>query len=249
MPHATCHMRNNMRTWKTGITATTAFLTSSKSFLLQKSSFPSIHRMSSLPGNGSFQTLSAPAASRTNQPFRMTKNFCVIIMVNPDSQCKEFIESCYQVCAKDVHNHCLQDPETWHFTVCVDNLSFEEAESLQYLPGPLPNFHITGIIDWNHVVALKSDTDMSDVVNRLQGLKVKIDVNDLNQNLHMTIYKLRGRSGPPYQAKQIEFQRIKETAEKVDLFGTAKGTKVILKEIGGCYSGSDGRFYRILYEE
>lgn len=205
--------------------------------------------MASLQGNGgSFQAF-PDATSRKNLPFRMTKKFCVIIMVNPDTTCKEFIESCYQVCAKNVHNHCLQDPDTWHFTVCVDNLSFDEAEALQYLPGPLPNFNITGIIDWDHVVALKSDTDMSDVVNRLHGLKGKIDVNDLNQNLHMTIYKLRGKSGPPYQVKQIQFQRIKEAADKVDIYGSAKGTKVILKEIGGCYSGSDGRFYRILYEE
>eukprot|EP00557_Chaetoceros_sp_GSL56_P004075 CAMPEP_0176486792 /NCGR_PEP_ID=MMETSP0200_2-20121128/5763_1 /TAXON_ID=947934 /ORGANISM="Chaetoceros sp., Strain GSL56" /LENGTH=170 /DNA_ID=CAMNT_0017883529 /DNA_START=249 /DNA_END=761 /DNA_ORIENTATION=- len=170
-------------------------------------------------------------------------------MVNPDIACQEFIQSCSEVCAKNVHNHCLQDPETWHFTLCVDDLSFDDAEAIEYLPGPLPNFHITGFMDWNHVVALKSGTDMSDVVSRLQGLSMKIDVNDLNQNLHMTIYKLRGKSGPPYNMKQIEFKRIKEMAEKVDSFGTAKGTRVILKEIGGCYSGSDGRFYRILYDE
>ena len=170
------------------------------------------------------------------------KKFCLIVLVKIDETCKNFISECTNHCSQDITNHCLQYEETLHFTIFNNKmLSYDEAMSLCYDgKSALPIYSLNGLMPWPSCIALESKTDISQTIN---GIEADFQW-EAEKNLHMSIFRMRGFS----HEKRNAFQNIKRGVEDMADFGSARGTKLILKEMAAAYDGSDGGFFRVLYE-
>ncbi len=170
------------------------------------------------------------------------KKFCLIVLVEIDETCKNFISECTNHCSQAITNHCLQYQETLHFTIFNNKmLTYDEAMSLYYDgKSVLPTYSLNGLMPWPSCIALGSKTDISQTIN---GIEADFQWQ-AEKNLHMSLFRMRGFS----HSKRNAFQNIKKGVEDMTEFGGARGTKLILKEMAAAYDGSDGGFFRVLYE-
>ncbi len=223
------------------------------------------------------QTSEARAQSSTYR-FDGKRRFVLMIMVEADEKCREFIKFCSVNCSRPVIEACQQKNSTLHFTLFANKLlDCDEASNISFCGqrGPdqallvrppvvkeestivesqkvqssksLPDFNLVGLLGWQKTIALATDTKVDEVVDLIKApFQWKVQ-----KHLHLTLYRMNGFS----DEKQRQFKRIhgcvrKMIRKKGDFnYGSAKGVKIILKELGAEYDGSDGRFYRILYEE
>merc|ERR1711976_932894 len=97
--------------------------------------------------------------------------------------------------------------------------------------------------NWTHCIALHTDTKLDEWVTNIHSSFLW----ELNNILHLTLYRIRGRN----KEKVEQFHRIQNAFQNANEnhFGVAKGTKIVLKEMGARYDGKDGRFFRIIHEE
>jgi hypothetical protein len=178
--------------------------------------------------------------------FTGTRNFCLMIMVSLDESLHEVVSLCKRSCSERM-NKCLQEDGTHHFSLFAgQKLTYEQATELSYeVKGNstlLPNFHVTGLMPWGSGVYLSTDTKIDHIMDAIHApfaLKTP--------QLHLSIYRVKGYK--PFSEYKKEINQVKEALSSIENFGYAKGTSIVLKEIGAKYDGSDGRFYRILYSE
>lgn len=101
-----------------------------------------------------------------------------------------------------------------------------------------PVFNLTGFkMGWPGAVCCGSDTDISQFTSKI-SCNFKFQAPSQN-DLHMSIYRPRGKRG------------VKETFDKVKRivkgpYGTARGTRLVLKEMHADYHGLDGKFFRVI---
>lgn len=178
--------------------------------------------------------------------FAGTRNFCLMIMVSLDESLHEVVSLCKRSCSERM-NRCLQKDGTYHFTLFGgQKLTFEQANELSYELNDnsisLPNFHVTGLMPWGSGVYLSTDTKIDHILDAIHA-----PFAWKTPQLHLSLYRVRGYE--PFSEYKKEINQVKEALSSIKKFGYAKGTSVVLKEIGAEYDGSDGRFYRILYSE
>ena len=108
----------------------------------------------------------------------------------------------------------------------------------------LPNFHLTGLMNWKNCIALATDTNIDDTIASIEtSFDWRVNAND---TLHLSLYRMRGVSNE----KKNAFQRIRSfvALANIEDYGMAQGTKLVLKEMGAAYDGSDGSFFRAIHE-
>jgi hypothetical protein len=167
-------------------------------------------------------------------------------MVSPDESLQQVMSICKRNCSIKM-NMCLQKEGTYHFTLYAgQEMTYEQATELSYEikggPSSLPNFHITGLMPWSSGVYLRTDTDIDDIIKAIH-----VPFISKPRQLHMSVYRSKGYK--PFSEYKKKIHQVKEALSSIENFGYAKGTSIVLKEIGAEYDGSDGRFYRVLYSE
>ena len=233
-----------------------------------------LHRILKDPGLASLTMLRSGHTSPDSTDFSHSNNeysylekkkFCLILMINPDEALESFVSECKENCSEKVHRQCALLPELYHFTLFANKwLSYEEAMSISYgnqsfnkhtnnhenneteetIDEPkLPVLNMNGLLDWTHCIALHTDTKLDEWITNIHS-SFSWKLNDV---LHLTLYRIRGRN----KEKIEQFERIQTAFQdsKRNQIGVAKGTKIVLKEMGARYDGKDGRFFRIIYEE
>jgi hypothetical protein len=178
-----------------------------------------------------------------NVPFPGRRTFLLLLLVEPDDECNQFLAECKSLCSPDVHEHCFQREGTLHFSLTQKklNLTYEEAMDISVDPMPtsLPVMRLTKFKSWPRCIALDTSTSLSSLVSSITPSV------PLHKNAHMSLYRMRGNKGKNETEKQ--FNHVRDNVSRN--FGTAKGVRVILKEMGADYEGQDeGRFFRVLVD-
>ena len=192
------------------------------------------------------------------------REFCLIVIVEPDEECRAFLKRCEQTCDPAIHKHCFQRDGTHHFTLETykgdKGFTYQEATAISFRKpakslfdkskADLPNFNLTGYKGYNGVVALGTDTSISGIVNGFSGLRNSLDASKVQSKLHMSLYRTRldksaGETwnGPVAMNRKNEFKRVMNTLK--DGFGKAKAIRIVLKEMQAEYDGRDGKFFRV----
>ena len=99
-------------------------------------------------------------------------------------------------------------------------------------------------MNWKNCIALATDTNIDDTIASIQtSFDWPVNAND---TLHLSLYRMRGFSNE----KKNAFQRIRSFVglANIEDYGMAQGTKLVLKEMGAAYDGSDGSFFRLIHE-
>lgn len=175
-----------------------------------------------------------------------TRNFCLMMMVTLDESLQQVISICKRNCSTRM-DKCLQKEGTYHFSLFAGKeMTYAEANELSYEiksgTSSLPNFHITGLMPWGSGVYLSTDTEIDHIMKVIHTpFQLK------TPQLHMSVYRVKGYK--PFSEYKKEIRQVKKALSSIENFGYAKGTSIVLKEIGAKYDGSDGRFYRVLYSE
>jgi len=209
-------------------------------------------------------TNTGTGSSNTNTfHFRDTRAFCLILIVDPDDECRQYLQKCGQMCSSAVHDRCFQQEGTLHFTLATfdgrkgnpQELSYNDAMRISFDVSklPLPVFNLTGYKDWKNCVALTTDTPVNRVVNGLSGMFPPISTDKVQNKLHMSVYRMRLQkengeywNGPVFKERSAQFDRVRRQINGG--FGTAKGVRIVLKEMGADYHGLDGKFFRVIAE-
>lgn len=215
----------------------------------------------------------APASTGTSIKsntfsFGGKKDFCLVVIVDPDEECRRFLKRCEQTCDPTVHRHCFQRDGTFHFTLGdtftkSSGLTYQEAMAISFrkptknlfdkTQQELPTFNLTGYAQKSDsYVALGTDTSISDIVGGLSGLPKgrHLDPTKVQGKLHMSLYRVRldkvaGEkwmdAAPTH--RRNEFKRV--TNAVTGGFGKAKALRIVLKEMHAAYDGLDGKFFRV----
>ena len=193
------------------------------------------------------------------------REFCLIVIVEPDEECRAFLKRCEQTCDPAIHQHCFQRDGTYHFTLETykgdkGSLTYQEAMAISFRKpaknlfdkskADLPTFNLTGYKGYSGAVALGTDTSISGIVNGFSGLRKSLDASKVQGNLHMSLYRTRVNKeagetwdDPVVRNRKTEFKRIMNTLK--DGFGKAKAVRIVLKEMKAEYDGRDGKFFRV----
>ena len=202
-------------------------------------------------------------------PFNGMRNFCLVMIVDPDVQCRKIINPCKKE-SIPLLKPCIQTEGSLHFTLFHNQqLSYDQAMEISYnTVGEtthdhtnsepccvLPTMELNGFLSWNHCIAIGSDTNIDQLINNIQSTAIpKIETPT---HLHMTLYNMNidwTKAGAGRHKKRL-MQEFKTLKQKVvdqcddDSFGFARGHHLVLKEMGADYFGRDqneGRFFRIL---
>ena len=193
--------------------------------------------------------------------FTGKRNFCLVMIVNPDAQSRNIIDVCKQE-AHPIMKSCTQQEGTYHFTLFANQpLSYDEAMEMSYRHTcddvaksiELPTMKLNGFLPWNHCVALDSDTDIDQVINCIESQV--IPPLKKPDHLHMTLYRMtvnwNKKGAREHKQKLMKvFASLKSNViNRCDDFGSAKCSRLVLKEMGADYFGRDqslGSFFRIL---
>ena len=169
-----------------------------------------------------------------------TRQFCLLVMVEPDDECAKFLQDCQAHCSKEVHDACFQREGTLHFTLFDKKaMTYEQAMAISMNPSSLPVMNLTRFTNWKNCVALETDTSVQSLV---ESISPRINPPT---NLHLSLYRMRGRED--FAEKKTQFDSLRRNVTK--RFGKARGVRVILKEQGSDYFGRDGKFFRVLVDE
>ena len=209
---------------------------------------------------------SASSSIKSNTfTFGGKREFCLIIIVEPDEECRAFLKRCEQTCDPAIHQHCFQRDGTYHFTLETykgdkGSLTYQEAMAISFRKpaknlfdkskDDLPIFNLTGYKGYSGVVALGTDTSISGIVNGFSGLRKSLDASKVQGGLHMSLYRTRmdkeaGETWncPVVMNRKNEFKRVMNML--TDGFGKAKAVRIVLKEMRAEYDGRDGKFFRV----
>ena len=99
-------------------------------------------------------------------------------------------------------------------------------------------------MNWKNCIALATDTNIDDTIASIEtSFDWRVNAND---TLHLSLYRMRGFSNE----KKNAFQRIRSfvALANIEDYGMAQGTKLVLKEMGAAYDGSDGSFFRAIHK-
>ena len=87
------------------------------------------------------------------------KEFCLVVIADPDEECRRFLKRCEQTCDHSVHRHSFQRDGTFHFTLGdtftkSSGLTYQEAMAISFrkptknlfdkTQKELPTFNLTG---------------------------------------------------------------------------------------------------------
>ena len=215
----------------------------------------------------------APASTGTSIKsntfsFGGKKEFCLVVIVDPDEECRRFLKRCEQTCDHSVHRHSFQRDGTFHFTLGdtftkSSGLTYQEAMAISFrkptknlfdkTQKELPTFNLTGYAQKSDsYVALGTDTSISGIVSGFSGLPKgrRLDPTKVQDKLHMSLYRVRldKASGEKWMDpapihRRNEFKRV--TNAVAGGFGKAKAIRIVLKEMHAEYDGLDGKFFRV----
>lgn len=193
------------------------------------------------------------------------REFCLIVIVEPDEECRNFLKRCEQTCDPAIHQHCFQRDGTHHFTLETykgdkGSPTYQEAMAISFhkqaknlfdkSKADLPTFNLTGYKGYSGVVALGTDTSISGIVNGFSGLRKSLNASKVQGGLHMSLYRTRmdkeaGETWncPVIMNRKNEFKRVMNTLQ--DGFGKANAVRIVLKEMRAEYDGQDGKFFRV----
>ena len=182
--------------------------------------------------------------------FKGRKSFCLLLYVDPDHTLQKFIASCKDLSSSEF-NKCLQFAGTEHFTMFNrKNLTYSEAMSIMYKHPKrddtnmfsLPNMNLVGFTAWGKDgVFLATNTSISHLAARI----IASFTWRIQNNLHLSLYRRRGVVGKGFaeaQARTIK-NKLRHKSK-----GSARGTVIVLKEMGKDYFGRDGSFFRVIYK-
>lgn len=176
--------------------------------------------------------------------FTGTREFVLCLLVEPDQECREFLKDCKRNCDPEIHEECFQRDGTLHFTLFnKKSLTYQEAMAISSsYSTSLPVMNLTGFSSFPYCVALKTDTSIGDLVDSITP-RIKFDP----KKLHLSLHRIRGRHNWTRKDDyKKEFDRVRRMTNK-NKFGTARGVRVILKEMHADYNGQDeGKFFRVL---
>lgn len=214
----------------------------------------------------------APASTGTSIKsntfsFGGKKEFCLVVIVDPDEECRCFLKRCEQTCDPSVHRHCFQRDGTFHFTLGdtftkSNGLTYQEAMAISFrkptknifdkMQQELPTFNLIGYAQKSDsYVALGTDTSIaSGIVSGFSGLSRRLDPIKVQSKLHMSLYRVRldKASGEKWMDpapihRRNEFKRVANAVKGG--FGKAKAIRIVLKEMHAEYDGLDGKFFRV----
>lgn len=178
-----------------------------------------------------------------------TRKFCLIMIVDPDEDCRSFLQECENNCSPEVHAGCFQREGTLHFTLFNQALTYRQAMAytVNHSSAVLPKMNLTGFHNWPSCVALVTDTSIQSVLDMISP-RVKPP-----GKLHISLYRAReprghGRDPARAKIKKIQFDRVRHCTSNMNK-GKAQGVRIVLKEMGADYFGQDeGKFFRVLLD-
>jgi hypothetical protein len=127
--------------------------------------------------------------------FSGSKKFLLALQVEADPSFQEFVQVCEDNCAEDVCKHCLQWPETYHFSLWQGALTSSEAQKIRF-QGEQQNLPLSLELEWHHWTAglyLKPDGESGDRV------RAGLQISHFEAHRHRLIccLILVGWAGPP----------------------------------------------------
>ncbi len=193
--------------------------------------------------------------------FNGKRNFCLVMIVDPDAKCRNVIEFCKKH-AHPMMKSCFQPDGSLHFTLFANQpLTYDQAIDISYTgfdegdkPQELPLMELNGFLPWNHCVALGSDTCIDSLIENIQS--ELIPEIKWPSHPHMTLYRMiiNWEEVGAHIKKKKMMEKFNDLQRKVtnqhEEFGCARGDRLVLKEMGADYFGRDqskGKFFRVIY--